>query len=329
MSMRKSLLALACAGALSVALAACGGTPAGGGEGEERLPDLAALQAEFVGSWELCSAEIDELSLAEEDYDELTELGMHVTLDLDENGDLLVDAFGEQQRGSWEIVDENTLSLSLGDDAVETPYEDGELTLTYDGDTMVFEKAADEPNMERDPAENSGGGIAQELRDLTDDDGSDDGSAAEGDDAEDDVADSVPSDIADLLSEQWVLQNDLYVATVTQTDELGVTVCDSELAKITIDGIGYDTEGDTGYLVTVENRGNVDVLVTNVSTTLDGTDVWAGATLGVPALAGQTTRGFFFFEQEYGEITPESSCDFILGLYDADENLLDFCEVSL
>ena len=120
----RNAVALAGALALAVTLAACGGTPAG--------PDLEKLRTEFVGSWELESAEFDDQSISEEDYDSMSEtLDMHVTLDLSDEGELLVDAFGSQQEGSWEIKDEDTLTLTLGDEGVDVPYEDERLTLTY------------------------------------------------------------------------------------------------------------------------------------------------------------------------------------------------------
>ena len=327
----RTLGALLGAITLAASLAACGGDALGSGEGIQ-LPDLEKLRDDYVGSWELSSAEFEGMTITEDDYAEFASLGMHVTLDLDDSGALLVDAFGEQDEGSWEIADEDTLSLTLGSDTVDVPFEDGELTLTYDGETMVFEKVSNEPNMDRDPAENSGDGLAEQIQNMDEtleEEGLDDGSE-DVDEIDLTVGSGEPESLADLLSDEWILQTQLYVATVTITDELDVVVCDDETAKITIDGIGYDVEGDTGYHLVIENRSDTDYLVSNITTTLDGEDVWMNATLGAPVRAGETVEGFFYFEQDEGlSVTPESSCEFILGLYDADETLLGFYEVSL
>ena len=322
MSLRRTLGALGCALALSVSLAACGGTPAPAG------PDLAALRDDFVGSWGLESAEFSDGAVSAEDIDAMEDLGMRVTLDLDDQGNLLVDAFGEQQEGSWEIKDETTLSLTLEDETVDVPFEDEQLTLTYDGETMVFEKVSDTPEMDRDPSENAGGegGFMDQLEGVEDELGEDMGDGAVGDDATDD---SVSDDIAEMFSDETMFMMDAYVNDVTELEPMDVTVCDDEVAAIHIYATGEDYEGDTGYLMTIENRSGVDFIATNLTTTLDGVDVYDEATLGAPVRAGETSTSFFYFDTSVGAVTSASACEFTIGIVDVNENILGIYDASL
>ena len=298
----RNAVALAGALALAVTLAACGGTPAG--------PDLEKLRTEFVGSWELESAEFDDQSISEEDYDSMSEtLDMHVTLDLSDEGELLVDAFGSQQEGSWEIKDEDTLTLTLGDEGVDVPYEDERLTLTYDGETMVFSKVSDEPVMDRDPSVNAGGGSLDQFDDLPVEDTDDD--------PIDDTLDEGDTSLADeLFTDEMYTWADTYAADVTVSEPLDVTVGDDDTALVKIVGVGADFEGETGYLMSFENRTDQDLVFTNISTTLEGEDVYYDATLARPVRAGETVQGFFYFDASLGEVTSASSCSFSIMAID-------------
>ena len=191
--------------ALTVSLVACGGTPAG--------PNLEELAGEFVGTWEMSHAEFEEGPVAEEDYDALADLGLHVTLDLSESGDILFDAFGSQFEGTWEIKDESTITATLDGESVDMPVEDDELVLDYMGETMYFEKVSDEPNMDRDPSENAGGAtvdedLSENLDDLEEVEGTGSGEV---------------ESIGDLLDEEQILNQQLYAASVDAYD-LGVRV---------------------------------------------------------------------------------------------------------
>lgn len=316
MSPRKTFTTLAAALMLTVSLAACGGAPAG--------PDLSQLRDDFVGSWELRSAEFVDQNVTEEYYDMISETyGMHVTMDLDDGGGLLVDAFGEQQTGTWEIRDEDTLTLTLGDESVDVPYADDTLTLTYEGETMVFEKASDTPDMDRDPSVNAGDALG-ELEGLDDAIGDEltgetDGSGGT------DLADSV----AELFTDEMYFWADGYAADVTVAEPLDVTVADDETALVKVTGVGSDFEGDTGYLMTIENRTTGDLVFTNVSTTLDGADVYDDATLVRPVRAGETVSAFFFFDQGVATVTASSTCQFAIAAINPSGTPVAFYEASV
>lgn len=312
MRIRNIIASVVGALALTVSLVACGGTPAG--------LNLEELAGEFVGTWEMSHAEFEEGPVAEEDYDALADLGLHVTLDLGESGDILFDAFGSQFEGTWEIKDESTITATLDGESVDMPVEDDELVLDYMGETMYFEKVSDEPNMDRDPSENAGGAtvdedLSENLDDLEEIEGTGSGEV---------------ENIGDLLDEEQILNQQLYAASVDVVEPLDITVWDDDMVCVTITGIGEDYEGDTGYLMHVENRSDTDFIVTNISTTLDGEDIWYDATYYGPCLAGDTSDGFFFFDlANVGQITSESNVEFELVLVDADENVLGLTTVSM
>ena len=298
--------------ALTVSLVACGGAPAG--------PNLDELAGEFVGTWEMSHAEFEEGPISEEEYDAVTDLGMHVTLDLDESGDILLDAFGSQYNGTWEIKDEGTVTVTLDGESVDMPITDDELVLEYMGETMYFEKVSDEPNMDRDPSENSGGAevegtVDENLDDLEEVEGTGSGEI---------------ETISDLLTEEQVLNQQLYAASVTVTEPLDVTIWDDDMVLVKIIGIGEDFEGDTGYLMSIENRSDTDFVVTNLTTELEGEDVWYDATFYGPCLAGQSTEGYFYFDLDnVGTITSASNVTFDLGLVDANEDIIGFTSVTM
>lgn len=311
MKLRNVIASAVGAFALTVSLVACGGTPAG--------PNLDELAGEFVGTWELSHAEFDEGPVSEEDYDAVSELGMHVTLDLDDSGDILLDAFGSQYEGTWEIKDESTVTVTLDGESVDMPYADDELTLEYQGETMYFEKVSDEPNMDRDPSENSGSSADSSV-----DDNLDDLEGIEGGDT------SSVETISDLLNEEQILNQQLYASSVDVVEPLDITIWDDDMVLVKITGIGEDFEGDTGYLLSIENRSDTDFVVTNLTTTLDGEDVWYDATFYGPCLAGQSTEAFFYFDADnVGTITSSSNVEFDLGLVDANEDIVGFTSVSM
>ena len=87
--------------------------------------------------------------------------------------------------------------------------------------------------------------------------------------------------------------------------------------------------GDTGYLVSVENRADVDFVLTNATTTVDGTDVWEDATLYCMAAAGETSEGFLFVDRGVATVTEGTACEITFAAVDRDENVLATYEVTL
>ena len=115
---------LAIAAALAATLGACGG---GATDGVD-IPSLESLEAGFIGTWEIESATSTDGDITEADIQALNDLGMNVTVDLGDDGTMLIDVFGDQTTGTWEIKDEGTLTLSIEDEPLDAPVEDGTLT---------------------------------------------------------------------------------------------------------------------------------------------------------------------------------------------------------
>ena len=90
MSLKKTLGATIGTLSLCLALAACGGSSA------PSETDLSELRDEFVGTWELVSMKSDATTLGEDEVDSMADAGMLVTLDLDEDGNLIYNEVGNQ-----------------------------------------------------------------------------------------------------------------------------------------------------------------------------------------------------------------------------------------
>lgn len=295
--------------ALSVSLVACGGgdtsTPA------SPAPEEQEQTVSFVGSWELDSAEFSDGSYTSDDIDDMADLGLTVTLDLSEDGTATINMFGsETLEGTWEESGSDGITITVDGEPVDATYDGTLLTLTNDGETMSFAKVSDTPgsagadDTAADPLEGLSG---EELLDGSDSSG----------------------EMAELFDEDTLLAQDVYVASVTKTAELSVTVADDDTARITVVGIGEDYEGDTGYLIEVENRTDTDFVVGNATTELGGVDVYDDATFVRPVKAGETALGFFFFDQDVATVTADSSCEASFAILDVSENLLGVYTMSL
>ena len=299
-------------------------------------PDMVGIVERYVGSWELNSGTFDEGEVSEEDYREMVDtLDMHTTLDLDSEGNLLVDAFGSQQTGTWMMDDETTLILTLDGEDAEAVLEDDLLTLTYEGESLSFEKVSDTPDMDRDPSENAGRGAEvlglgddlEDVDDLEDPEDPDDVATPE-QDVEGEYGD-LSGLVEGLFSDVMFDWSEAYVQSVTETAPLDVAICDDDVACIRVVGLGEDSEGDTGYLLEIENRTATPFAALNLDTTLDGVDVYDYATLGCPVRAGETARAFFYFEREACVVTPESVCEFSVLLLSEEGEFVGYYQASV
>lgn len=307
MGSRRTVGALTGAVALVLALVACGA-------GEPGV-DLGALRSTFMGSWELESATVGDVDVSGEDLDGMEELGMRVTLDLDGEGHMLLDVFGEQYEGAWEMQDEKTLALTVDGDSLEVPYEDGILSLAMDVGSLRFGKASDTPVMDRVPGENSG------L--LADSD-----SPIDFDDLMDLYADDEPTTVDDLPGGSAL--TDVYTESVERVAPLDVTVADDEHVAVRVTGVGVDYEGDTGYFVLVENRTDEEIFAMNVGATVDGEQIEdEHATFACTVAPGEATETFFFFDHEVVTVSEGSSCTTDIVVADADFLPLGMYEMSV
>lgn len=296
-------------------------------------PDMVGIVERYVGSWELNSGTFDGGEVSEEDYQEMVDtLDMHTTLDLDSEGNLLVDAFGSQQTGTWMMDDETTLILTLDGEDAEAVLEDDLLTLTYEGESLSFEKVSDTPDMDRDPSENAGRGaevlgLGEDVDDPEDVEDPDDVATPE-QDVEGEYGD-LSELVEGLFSDVMFDWSEAYVQSVTETAPLDVAICDDDVACIRVVGLGEDSEGDTGYLLEIENRTATPFAALNLDTTLDGVDVYDYATLGCPVRAGETARAFFYFEREACVVTPESACEFSVLLLSEEGEFVGYYQASV
>ena len=130
--MNKRLLALVTGAlALCLALAACGGTSAS--------PSVDATP--FMGTWEIYEMESDGEATSNEDVRLMRDfLGISVYLDVNEDGSLVLDVFGETMEGSWQATDASTLSATLDGQPVDVTLVGDKLTVAQNGSSITFVK---------------------------------------------------------------------------------------------------------------------------------------------------------------------------------------------
>ena len=97
----KIIGAAACAFALCVALAGCGGAPAGNDA------------ANFQGDWILTSGTVDGQEATEETLAQAQEMGLSVYLQLNEGGSAVLSVLGTNMDGSWTAKDATTVELTF------------------------------------------------------------------------------------------------------------------------------------------------------------------------------------------------------------------------
>ena len=309
MSLKKSLGALAGALVLGVSLVACGGGAS--------TPDLAGLRDELVGTWELASADSADETWDEGVVDDMADAGMLVTLDLDEDGNLIYNEVGNQQDGSWSVKDDGGLTFEIGGATVDVPYEGDQLTLKSGDMTMVFEKESDEPNMDRQPEDNAGALDEGLTEDVVDD-------------APDDLGDDVDTDdFAYVFTDDMIYTQEMIYLGAEQTAPLDVTVADDETLLFQVTGLATDFEGDTGYLVHIENRTDTDLVISNQTTELDGSDVYDYATLLCTVRAGESADGFFYFDSDYCTVSEGSSLNAIFAAQDISQTPVGIWTLTL
>lgn len=312
MRLRRTLGALAGAFVLATSLVACGGGTSG--------PDLGEMRDELVGTWELVSAESDDDSWDEQTVGSMADAGMLVTIDLDKDGSLIYNEVGNQQEGSWSVEEDGALTFELGGAEVDVPFSGDTLTLEASGMTMVFEKESDDPNMDRQPKDNVGDTVEELTDELVESDGDDTGDTA-------DVND--PDSFAYLFNDEMIFMQKMIYAGATETAPLDLTVADDAAVLIQITGIAEDVEGDTGYLVHVENRSDMDLVVVNYTTTLDGQDVWDYATLSCTVRAGESDDAFFYFDHDVVTVGEGSAVEATLVALDVNQDLHGLYSMSL
>lgn len=309
MSLKKSIGALAGALVLGVSLVACGGGAS--------TPDLAGLRDELVGTWELVSADSAGETWDEGVVDDMADAGMLVTLDLDEDGNLIYNEVGNQQDGSWSVKDDGGLTFEIGGATVDVPHEDDQLTLKSGDMTMVFEKESDEPNMDRQPEDNAGALDEGLTEDVVDD-------------APDDLGDDVDTDdFAYVFTDDMIYMQEMIYLGAEQTAPLDVTVADDETLLFQVTGLATDFEGDTGYLVHIENRTDTDLVISNQTTELDGSDVYDYATLLCTVRAGESADGFFYFDSDYCTVSEGSSLNAIFAAQDISQTPVGIWTLTL
>lgn len=100
----------------------------------------AAAAPSFAGTWQLVSMYSNGQETPEDTIELMREMGLDVTLALNEDGSASLDLFGEEITGTWNASGEN-LNIELLGEKMPIVYEDGLIVLTDGSDKLRFAKA--------------------------------------------------------------------------------------------------------------------------------------------------------------------------------------------
>lgn len=129
MKLRMKIVAvLACAVALCAVLAGCAGAQAGNDA------------ANFQGDWILSSGTVDGQEATEETMAKAQEMGLSVSLQLNEDGSARLSVLGTSMDGTWAAKDAATVELTFEGSTAEATLEGDELVMKQDGDSMRFKR---------------------------------------------------------------------------------------------------------------------------------------------------------------------------------------------
>jgi len=295
MKVKRLCAVLASAAALLVVLAGCAGLGT----------DLEKLKSNYVGTWELYSADFEgtESDIDYDAYQTMSEsFDIHATIDFDSDGSMLVDVFGTQYSGTWTIKDEKTVTLEVEGDSIDCPLDSsGHLMFDYNGESMVFEKKDDTPDMLHTDSTTT----------LTDDSST-----------------SSETSLSDLSSSESDAYADAYIADITETGTKDVTVAQDDYVTIKVYAIGSDFEGDSGYLMTVYNNTGNEIFVVGADDfKVNGTTVTANLFRHINS--ADTKKCYLFFDQDEAVLTNSSTCTGTIDIYSTDYSLLGSYDFSV
>ena len=130
------IMAVVSAFVLCLTLASCGSfiNLQGGDAAKQDIKKV------FVGTWELTQIS----GATEEDIAILKAYDMAVEATFSDDGVFKMDFLGDVAEGTWEAKSDTHATLTFEGNAIEGDLKDGELTFTYDGDTMTLKKISDE-----------------------------------------------------------------------------------------------------------------------------------------------------------------------------------------
>lgn len=125
----KIIATIVCAFALCAALVGCGG-PAGSDN----------ATSPFQGDWVLSGGVADGQELDQQNLDAMEQMGLHVYVQFNEDGSLVLNMFGNEITGTWTAKDATTADITIQGDTEEVKIENDELKIEADGNALMFKK---------------------------------------------------------------------------------------------------------------------------------------------------------------------------------------------
>lgn len=96
-------------------------------------------KASFVGTWELVSLVQEGETISETDMEAMRQMGFVIYLELNDDDTCTMEYFGQPVEGTWEVKDEATCTVTIGDELVaDCILEDGQLRMTDGASALIF-----------------------------------------------------------------------------------------------------------------------------------------------------------------------------------------------
>lgn len=231
--------------ALCLALVGCAG--AGGG---------ADAAKNFIGTWKLTSMEAEGEIIGEGDIALMESLGMKSSLTLNEDKTAVLTLIGESIDCTWEVTDASKATIKVEGDTADLTLAGDNLTLSSDGNKMMFVKG--------DASDAAGSGTTSS------------GGTGDGASAEPSVEAPVSSDADDTMA-------------------MDVIIADDDVCTIVVTEMGVDWANDPGYELTITNNSDKTIYVSAKWGTfsVDGRMMDPG--LGETIQPGKYTMTFMYF----------------------------------
>ena len=106
----------------------------------------------FVGTWEVIALEGED-GATEEEVAELKEMGLTITVTFAEDGEVIFDAAGEAQTGTWEKKGSNSAEVTIDGETVKANISQGKMRMGKDGQIMVLVRQDPTSQPTAEPAE--------------------------------------------------------------------------------------------------------------------------------------------------------------------------------
>ena len=197
-------------------------------------------------------------SYSAEDLQLVREMGYDFYLELKEDGTAALVIDDDKTSGTWEVKSENVATFSAEGDTMEMKLADGKLTAEEGNKSLTFVKSNTNKGSSTTGTTTPAAGNAN-------------GSSTSRSGSEN---------------------------STTKVDLTPVTIADDEVCKIVVTSKGEDFTGDPGYSLTITNKSDKSIFVTDATDSFSVNGKMATAYLNVSIKGGMYADSFMYFTRD-------------------------------